>query len=157
MKRWLDLWRDFVTGYRRPLLALTIVLLLVALFDFIGRIYVPRDASLRVFTAPRAVKIPEFIDTAKVLASLETWLPSQAVVEPPKEKEISLQGIFSSRGAGVAAVVLRDPTSGAMQSMRVAAGQEVEGWRVELISPRKVMLRKGDQVRELVLFRAPTE
>lgn len=157
MSRLLTLWREAVSAYRKPMQVFGVVLALMMLIDFFARVYVSRDASLRTFTAPTIQKTPQRVTATAALAQIESWLPVKQEVEPPKERDISLQGIFSSKAGGVAAVVLRDPNSGSSESLRVAEGQIVEGWTIERIGPRKVTLRRGEQSRELLLFRPPTE
>ena len=157
MSRLAQLWRGLLVDYRRPLQGLGAVLLLAIVVDFVVRVHVPRDASLREFKAPASMRVPDAVPAATVAAALEAWLPSAAVTGPPKEREIALQGIFRAPAGAIAVVTLRDPGGGAVETLRTTEGQTVEGWTVEEISARKVTLRKGEQTRDLLLFRPPAE
>ena len=153
----LALWRDLLAGDRRLLLAVAALLGAAVLTDFVLRVHVPRDASLREFTRPPKLEVPAPVAAPVAAAAVESWLPATPVEAAKKEREFLLRGIFRSRSAAAVALGLRDPDTGATQALRAAQGEVVDGWTIERIEPRRVTLRRGEEDRELLLFRRPAE
>ena len=156
------LWDEFLGMVRsRPKLFgwLTAIAVVVMGIDFFARGYVPRDEELRKFSAPGVSFIPKRVaaDTirARLLAVLPDPRPPEA--EKPKPREIALQGIFASRGSRTAALVLLPQGDQPLERRNLQVASEIDGWVIERISGTSVTLKKGSEVKELVMFRGKTE
>ena len=127
---------------------------LVVSMDFSGRLFVARDASLRVFSAPATAPVPAAIDKLAAMSALQRWLPGKPVAAADtKPREIVLQGVFVVAGQARAALSLVSALGLPPQRVRVVDGDVVEGWTVIAIEKRKIVLRRGDESRELWMFR----
>lgn len=156
------LWDEFLGMVRgRPQLFgwLAAVAVVVMAIDFFARGYVPRDEELRKFSAPGVSSIPKLaaseVIRARLLAVLPDPRPPEA--EKPKPREIALQGIFALRGSRTAALVLLPQGDQPLERRNLQVAGEIDGWVVERISGTRVTLKKGSEVKELVMFRGKTE
>ena len=143
--------------HRGPFIGLLVLLISGFAVDFVTRALILRDDSMRSFTIPQVARVTPAEDQKSILKRFEAWVPAKLVVEAaPPEREISLQGVF---GAGVearAALALSVPGT-PPERIRATVGQVVDGWTVERITPGRVFLKKGEELKELVLFRSRTE
>jgi len=151
--RWLvDQWRLLATQYRGPLIALFALLPLVFAVDFVLRVLVVSDPSARIFKPPAEVRVRAPDNPQDVLKRLEAWIPPRPVVEvAPPVRELKLQGVFGPATDRRAAMALITPGA-STERVRATVGQVVDGWTVERIEPTKVILRRGEEAKELSLF-----
>lgn len=154
MTNWLqENWRLLLTHFRGGFIALLVVLVLALAADFFVRVFVPADPSARTYAPPGEFSFRPPETAEQVLKRLEVWIPPRVVeVPPPPEREITLQGIFGSANERRAALVVAAPGGVAPERVRATVGQVIEGWTVERIDASKVILRRGEEVRELSLF-----
>lgn len=125
---------------------------IVALFDFSNRLYVGRDRSLRAFVAP-PVRVAAAVPSREaVLQDLTKWVGQDRAAQP-KPRQIVLQGVFYAGATPRAAVSLVAEDGRPTERMRVSIGDVVEGWKVESIDPKRVLLKRDSESRELVLFK----
>lgn len=153
MNAFLNSLRTLRDEYRKPFLGLLGFLLSIFSLDFLLRVMVLRDSSVRNFSAPKGdtISVPATADA--VLRRLEAWIPKPVIVEPPPaERQIVLQGIFGAGAEAKAVIALVSPDGGSTERTRATVGMQVDGWTVEKISMGKVVLKKGEEHRELVLF-----
>lgn len=139
----------------RPVVMATLAVVAVfVLLDFFLRIFVGRGAELRPYQAPVAAAAPAPFDAKAASERLESWLPKAAAKEDIiQERTLALTGVFRSGGSVRATIFLEPSGSLRGQYVLVSRGDEVDGWRVERIEARRVSLSKGDQVRELEMFK----
>jgi hypothetical protein len=151
--RWLaGQWRLLVTQYRGPSITLLVLLPIVFALDFVVRVLVVPDPSARSFKAPAEVRVRAPDNPQDVLKRLEAWIPPRPVVEvAPPVRELKLQGVFGPATERRAAMALTTPGA-STERVRATVGQVVDGWTVERIEPAKVILRRGEEVKELSLF-----
>lgn len=139
--------------FRGAFISLVVFLALAFSLDFFVRVFVSADPSARIYTPPIALSFRPPESAEQVLKRLETWIPPRVVeVPPPPEREITLQGIFGSAKERRAALVVTAPGGGAPERVRATVGNVIEGWTVERIDASKVILRRGEEVRELLMF-----
>ncbi len=136
------------------------VLLLLAAWDFFGRVYVGRDESLRSFEQPQLTTLPVRPDAATVRSELVSWMPALAgsagvvaVPTDPSGWELTLVGVFR-KDDGKFAVLHARPRSGGgePQFHWVTEGDELHGSTVAQIGPRNLRLARGEESQELLLF-----
>jgi hypothetical protein len=72
---------------------------------------------------------------------------------PPPPPSLVLLGIVSENGEARASIRPPDkrPTD---KALRVRAGDDVSGWKVEKIEPRRLVLTQGERSADFVLFAA---
>ena len=133
------------------------LLLLVAGADFAARVYVGRDASLRIFEAPSQQSLPPAEAVESIRARMGDWLPglggsAAGSQRPGQATALTLQGVFTSRGGTMAVISVAAPSAGSAETLRVAEGDEVAGWKVVRIERRSVTLEADDGTLQLVLF-----
>jgi hypothetical protein len=133
---WLGLWA--VTAL--PLIAL----------DFFLRVHVPRDDELRAFTAPSSAKLTPAVTLDDVRQRLETWFPAPVVAQTV-ERTIILQAVFATGGQSSALLAATGP-NGQVERVRAPVGHVIDEWVVETIEPKRVVLKRGEERRELVMF-----
>jgi hypothetical protein len=156
--RWLrDEWQVLRSSYRRPCYVVIVIAALVLISDFWLRVFVARDPGLRGFTPPAAQTIARAETTEQIRQQLDLWLPTKPKEPEVVERQISLQGVFGSSTEIAAVLALSPPTGTPVERVRATKGQVVEGWTVESITRREVILKKGEEGRELLLFRPRTE
>jgi len=97
----------------------------------------------------KIVEQPVFIDTRRPEED-ELTVPATPPAAP--DQPLDLIGVLLVPGA--AAALLR-PTEPNAKVLRVAQGEMVEGWRLQSVSANRVILRKNDETRELMLIRPP--
>lgn len=136
------------------------VLVLLAAWDFFGRVYVGRDESLRSFEPPLEVALPARPDATTVRNELVAWIPAiagsagvAAVPVDPSGWELTLVGVFR-KDDGEFAVVHARPRSGGVEAQLhwVREGDELHGSTVAEIGPRSVRLARDGESTELLLF-----
>lgn len=138
--------------FRGAFIALLALLTLGLALDFFFRVFVSADPSARVYTPPAELSFRSPDTREQVLKRLEAWIPPRVVVvPPPPERELTLQGIFGSAKERRAAIVVAEP-GGAPERVRATVGNVIEGWTVERIDASKVILRRGEEERELLMF-----
>lgn len=135
-------------------IAVTALCAVLVLPDFSTRVFVGRDSSLRAFKSPDLVVLTAVVSKAKAVESLNVWLPKKvADAAVSKPREIVLQGTFVFAGQARAALSLVSPAGLPPQRFKAVVGDVVEGWTVAAIEIRKIVLRRGDESRELSMFR----
>lgn len=137
--------------------ALSVFLLLVAMLDFLLRVVVFRDDQARVVDLPKPVATKSRPTPEVVAQRLAVVLPAAAGAAQGGaaiEKDLRLLGVFSTQGVIAAVVQLSSPGAEEPPVTRIAReGEDLEGWTVEAIEPRRLRLVRGEQSRELVLFK----
>ena len=140
--------------FPRHLFVLSVLGLLLAAADFLFRVYVPMDHASRRFAAPTLRPLEATRASAEdVQRSLNEWFP-QASPESAKEpNEVMLQGIFRKIGQPArAAVVVRSAEGQMIDRRLVAAGETVDGWKVDRIERDRAVFTKDASGKEMVLF-----
>lgn len=132
-----------------------VLVMFLSSVDFQNRLWVGRDESLRVFSAPAAAPVPAAIDKLTAMGSLQKWLPRKTInVVDTKPREIVLQGSFgASTGQARAALSLVSAVGLPSQRVKAVVGDVVEGWTIVAIEKRKIVIRRGDESREIWMFR----
>lgn len=156
LREWMQTFRE------RPWLFgwMAVILFLFCLLDFFARIFVARDSELRKFNAPVLLTMPRDETAELVEARLTAALPAVPQVDEAaqaKPREIALQGVFGSRGQRTAILVLLPQDEKPLERRNLQQGGEIDGWLVERIEGTRVMLRKGSESKELVMFRGKSE
>jgi hypothetical protein len=77
----------------------------------------------------------------------------QEAPSPPQPPSLVLLGIISENGEARAAIRSAEKRP-ADKVMRVRAGDDVSGWKVERIEPRRLVLTQGERSADFVLFSA---
>lgn len=142
---------------RAQIAALAGLLLLVATVDFVARIHVGRDASLRAFQPPEPRPLPEADTLESIRAQMAGWLPDAGGLGPAggtagQPLPLALQGVFVMNGKATAALVAAAPSRGPAGTVHAVEGEVVHGWTVTRIDQHGVTLQAGDGTRELQLF-----
>lgn len=147
-----DLW---IAGlqHRKVLLSLFGLVTLIFVVDFASRVFVSRDETARAFRAPSAaveLSRPEAVETQQ---RINRWFqpPEEKPKEPPP-RDIVLEAVFGIPGKLKAAILLKgegQPT----ERLVLVQGDKVEGWLLESLEPRRLVLKKDQESRELILFR----
>lgn len=142
----------------RPLAVLAGALLVLMAADFYFRVLVLRDSDSRSFTKPSAIKVVTPTPADAIFAKLESWVPKKVVVEaPPPPNQLVLQAIFGVGRDAKVVIAIIPPDGSAPQRLRLSTGEVVDGWTVDQISRSAVALKKGEETKELLLFRPVTE
>jgi len=135
------------------LMSTVTVVLIVGLLDFALRVFVDRGGGERPYVAPKALPVAAQYDGKAASVRLESWFPKAVVQEELKERAFALRGVFRSGGASRAMVWIEPRGEDPARYVVVNRGDDIEGWRVETIEARKIKLVKGEQTRELEIFR----
>ena len=98
------------------------------------------------------VERPVFIDARRP----EEAEPPEPPAAPPPEPDHPLDLIGVLLVPGAAAALLRPTEPKNAPVLRIAQGETVNGWQLQSVSADRVVLRKGSQIRELVLKREPS-
>jgi len=149
--------REVLHGPRHLLAMLTLVLFLVVLIDFFDRIFVSRDESLRRFDTPAIAKVINPTSAETILERVTVSVPEPKVEIVVKAREMALQAVFSQRGKTEAFILLLADAGRPEERVKVAVDAEVDGWKVASINRTRVTLKRGDEQRELVIFRGKVE
>jgi hypothetical protein len=155
MKLWLiQQWHTLKGRYRIAALLLVAFLLLAFVLDFVLRVVVLRDASIRRFVPPPAASVATAPRADEVNKFIQSWsAPPPEAAATPVERKIVLQGVFGSRTDRSAAIALFAPEGGNPERVRAVKGQIVEGWTIERIDAERVILSRAGESQELLLFR----
>jgi hypothetical protein len=142
---------------QRQLLLAGIVLVLLAANDFIARIHVGHDDTLRKFATPALKPVPPAAEIGMVRAQLAEWLPALGAPKPADPNDaaafdLRLTGIFVKQGQRFAVVHAVPRSSGPAERRQLKIGDEMKGLRVKDIGQRTVVLEGREGSRELVLF-----
>jgi len=142
---------------KRFLLLSGAVLVLLAARDFVGRIHVGHDESLRRFAAPAAKPVPPAADIGKVRAQLLEWVPALAGPKPPDPNDpaafdLRLAGLFEKQGRKFAVMLAVPKTGGPPERRQLAVGDELKGLRLMDIGRGTVTLQGPEGSREIKLF-----
>lgn len=158
---------------RAQVLLVAVVLLLIAVVDFVQRIYVPRSAASREAQI-EVVPLPgEPMPLASAQERLQSWFPASApqpggaqaeVASDPRETGAAipdraelggwrfvLRGVFDA-GPPFAVFDVMSSNGGDVEQHRLTAGETLNGVRLEEISGRTVSLSDGQQSIRLALF-----
>lgn len=116
--------------------------------------WVPRSAALRVFEAPEVKPYPAAINREWSLEKIDSWFP-EATIDASAgnvvERQILLQAVYGERKQ-LNAVFLLKAEGAPDERVTLVTGETVEGWTVKDVQRKRVILSRGDQTRELVLF-----
>jgi hypothetical protein len=87
---------------------------------------------------------------------VELRLQLQQLFPPPvvstnTERVMQLQAVFAS-GAAKSAFIAATAPDGQVERIRAPVGHVIDGWTVETVESRKVVLKRGEERRELVMF-----
>lgn len=142
---------------KRFLLLAGVVLVLLAARDFVGRIHVGHDESLRRFVAPAAKPVPPAADIGKVRAQLVEWVPALAAPKPPDPNDpaafdLKLAGLFEKQGRKFAVMLAVPKSGGPPERRQLAVGEEMKGLRLMDIGRGTVTLQGPEGSREIKLF-----
>jgi hypothetical protein len=145
---------------RRQLALAAAVLVLLAAWDFFGRVYVGRDESLRSFEQPRLETLTVRPDAATVRGELVSWMPAlagsagvTAAPTDPSGWELTLVGVFRKDDGKFALVHARPRSGGGEPQFHwVGEGDDLHGSTVAQIGPRNLRLDRGGESQELLLF-----
>jgi hypothetical protein len=143
---------------RRQLLLAGVVLALIAANDFVSRIHVGHDETLRQFAAPAAKPVPPAADIGMVRAQLAEWLPELTTGPKPADSDdpaafdLKLAGIFEKQGRKFAVMLAVPKSGGPPERRQLAVGEELKGLRLKDIGRGVVTLEGPDGSRELKLF-----
>lgn len=141
---------------RRPRLFAVVCFFLTTwlVIDFATRVWVSRDLSLRSFAPKPVATIPRSPQVSAVKSAISEWFPIVAAADQaPPPREMVPQGIFRSEGQSVAIVLLKANETQPDERRRLVVGDLVDGFTVESIDIRRIVLTKDGQTRELVLLR----
>jgi hypothetical protein len=136
-------WRALLSVW--ALLALPVILL-----DFFLRVYVPRDDSLRTFVTPPVVQVEPATSPDRLRQQLQQLFPPP-VSTVSAERIMTLQAVFAS-GTTKSAFIVASSANGQVERIRSPVGHVIDGWTVEAVESRKVVLKRGEERRELVMF-----
>ena len=145
-------------AHRAPLAIALALSLVVFALDFSHRIFVGRDTRARKFDAPVFRALPQQIAGESIRSELVAWVGDERV-DKAKPKEILIQAIFYSDNEPRVIFALLSsgdqPSQRArdVQRVRAVKGDSVEGWVVQAIEARRVVLTRGNESRELTLFK----
>lgn len=140
-------------GEHRSVLVVSALLVAVfALVDFRSRIFVGRDRALREFIAPQVKFALPVVPRDRVLSDLTKWVGQDPATQV-RPREIVLQGIFFVGSVPRAALSLVAVDGRPPQRVKVGLGDEVEGWKIEAIEARRLLISRDSESRELVLFK----
>lgn len=96
------------------------------------------------------VERPVFIDARR---PEKDELAAPPATPPDPDRPLNLIGVVLLSNAAAALLRPEEPNA---KVLRVPQGETVDGWRLETVQAGKVVLRKGDAVRELALIRPPS-
>lgn len=140
---------------RRVIVALSILVVALGM-HFYFSVLVVSDADDRSRVDRPTAMLPSADTTDLRTKKLREWLPIQTVDAPELAKrEPNLLGVFVSRRSGAKAYIVLTSSDGRPPSYFLAStGDILEDWTVQRILPKSVELSKGDERRELLIFRA---
>jgi hypothetical protein len=136
-------WRVFVFGW-------ALLVLPWILSDFFLRVHVPRDGSLRAFAEPAELQVEPAIGLGELRQQLQQLFPPP-VSTVNTERVMTLQAVFSS-GTTKSAFISAAAPDGQVERIRAPVGHVIDGWTVDAVESRKVILKRGEERRELVMF-----
>ena len=139
----------------RYLMALAALGVALAAIDFLLRVYVPMDRTLRRFSAPALTPLTATrVSADDVQRSLNQWFPQSSPEAAKAPNEVLLQGVFRKLGQPPrAALVVRSAEGQIVDRRLAAAGEIVDGWKIDRIERDRAILTKDDSGKEMVLFR----
>ena len=145
---------------RRQLVLAVVLLAVLGTWDFVVRVHVPRDDSLRGFVQPELVPLPTRPDANSIRKELVAWMPGLAgmagVATPsadPTGWDLTLVGVFRTDKGRFAVVHAQPRTGGGTPEMLwLGEGDEAHGLKVAEIGARRLKLTQDSEVRELLLF-----
>lgn len=145
MREW---WVD-----RKHLAIPVVASIVLASLHFFLLVWVPRDLVPRDFQSMTLPLLPTVSGIDEKTQALTRWMPIRTTSVSTSEREPQLLGIFISRGAGARASLVWTSSDGRPPEYAlVAPGDIVEGWEVLSIQPKQIKLRKGEELRELLIF-----
>lgn len=148
---------DWLSFYRENRVSVQFVVAVSVLgiaVDFFSRVAVFRDRQGRPEKAPPTIVVRPFLEPDAVRGRMRSALPEVVRSDAAVEKQFKLLAIFRSVTGASAAIHVITPGSEGTPLMRVVrSAEDVEGWRVEAIEARRLLLRRDSEEKELVLFR----
>lgn len=144
---------------RRQLAAAAAILALLGARDFVTRIHVGRDDSLRGFTTPKVAAIAAPRPPEQLRQDLAAWLPALAsapvAADPndPAAWDLRLAAVFEQRGQRVAVIMATPRGGGTPQRHRLTVGGTLNGFTVTGIERARVTLTGPSGPQELQMFR----
>lgn len=155
LSRW-STWRALWLDRRSLLITTAAVCFCAAALDFTLRLWVSRDSTLRVFTVPKLPAPPAAIAADAIQKQFATWMPVP-VPPPPPPPELRLQGVLGSGSQIRASLVLVEGSGAISASFLVSKGEAVQDWVVQRIDRKGVQLKRGAEIKDLILFPLPVE
>ena len=144
---------------RRQTAIIFVAALVLAAWDFFGRVYVGRDATLRGFEPPALSPLVPRPDAQAVRNSLAGWLPGlrgtqivAADASDPAGWDFTLLGVFGRGSDRFAVVQARSRAGGATETLQVKEGDELRGAKVTEVGRKRLVLQDGASGREIPLF-----
>lgn len=152
-----QLWEALRAVPQAVLWALGVMMALGVGVDFWSRVWVGSDERLRAFAIPKVVALSPPVSEANIQQSMQNWFPKPAVVEEVKPKELVLQGVLRAKGRSSAVIAVRVPGQPPSVRSLLREGEIIEGWTVERIDSRAVLIKNGDQTQTLTMLRTKPE
>lgn len=157
---------------RNQVIAVAAILVIVATFDFVQRVQVPRAPTTRnsQIESPALPAVP--LSLALARQRLQSWFPAQQAqaagaqnvsgnvdASLPDRADIGgwnfvLRGVFDA-GPTFAVLDVTPTSGGAVEQHRLSVGESLKGVRLEQISGRNISLSDGEKVIQLALFIDP--
>jgi len=148
--------RETAKHYPRLFAGVLLLTALIFSIRLVADFWVHRSDSLRVFEAPEVKAYPGSASKQWLLEKIDRWFPATATnsgVAQVVERQILLQAIYGERKQLNAVFILKGEGT-PDERVTLVIGQMVEGWTVKAVQRKRVIMSKGDQARELVLFPA---
>lgn len=161
---------------RNQVIAVAAILVIVATFDFVQRVQVPRAPTTRdsQIESPALPAVP--LSLALARQRLQSWFPAQTTGQQapaagaqnvsgnvdaslPDRADIGgwnfvLRGVFDA-GPTFAVLDVMQISGSAVEQHRLSVGESLKGVRLEQISGRNISLSDGEKVIQLALFIDP--
>jgi hypothetical protein len=133
-----------------------VAVLCASVADFFSRVVVIREKNSVTFSNDfRQSEVP--VDTAQtILARISKWIPldvAQSASASLSPDQLLLSAVLLERSRERAVIAVLGPSGELLRFARVSVGDEIEGWNVQYIEARKVILRREQVSHELSLFR----
>ena len=161
---------------RNQVIAVAAILVIVAIFDFVQRVQVPRAPTTRdsQIESPALPAVP--LSLALARQRLQSWFPAQTTGQQaqaagaqnvsgnvdaplPDRADIGgwnfvLRGVFDA-GPTFAVLDVMQISGSAVEQHRLSVGESIKGVRLEQISGRNISLSDGEKLIQLALFIDP--
>ena len=140
----------------QPVKVMLLISAILGVLDFGLRVFVWRDGG----NPPKvvaAIAVPPATESAEqVLQRIQASIPFDVASKgsgAASPDTLLLRAVSVGRQGARAVLALKGADGQITRHVRVGVGDEVEGWRVSDIQPRKLILQRETITHELVLFR----